>query len=48
MTALLSMYDKWVKAATKGELTGIVLIDLSAAFDLGSPKILIEKLKIYG
>ena len=48
MTALLSMYDKWVQAATKGELTGIVLIDLSAAFDLVSPKILIEKLKIYG
>ena len=48
MTALLSMYDKWVCAATKGKLSGIVLIDLSAAFDLVTPNILIEKLKVYG
>ena len=48
MTALLSMYDKWVKAASKGQVNGVVLVDLSAAFDLVSPALLIQKLRIYG
>ena len=48
MTALLSMYDKWVSAANDGEVSGIVLVDLSAAFDLVPAGILLEKLKIYG
>ena len=48
MTALLSMYEKWVMAARKGQVSGVVLVDLSAAFDLVSPSLLIEKLKIYG
>ena len=48
MTALLSMYDKWVLAADKGQVSGAVLVDLSAAFDLVSPTLLIQKLRIYG
>ena len=48
MTALISMYDKWVQAASKGQLNGVVLVDLSAAFDLVPPELLIQKLKIYG
>lgn len=48
MTALLSMYDKWVKAASKGQVSGVVLVDLSAAFDLVSPTLLVQKLQIYG
>jgi hypothetical protein len=48
MTALLTMYDKWVKAASKGQISGVVLVDLSAAFDLVSPDILVQKLRIYG
>ena len=48
MTALLSMYDKWVLAASKGQVSGVVLVDLSAAFDLVSPSLLIKKLQIYG
>ena len=47
-TALLSMYDRWVRAASEGQVTGVILLDLSAAFDLVEPKILLEKLKIYG
>ena len=48
MTALLSMYEKWVKASSKSQVSGVVLVDLSAAFDLVSPDLLIKKLKIYG
>ena len=48
MTALLSMYDKWVMAASRGQVSGVVLVDLSAAFDLVSPALLIQNLKVYG
>ena len=47
-TALLQMYDRWVRAATQGQVSGAVLIDLSAAFDLVDSSILIQKLRIYG
>ena len=47
-TALLQMYDRWVSAATAGQVSGVVLLDLSAAFDLVEPSILIKKLRIYG
>ena len=42
------MYEKWVPAASQGRLTGVVLVDLSAAFDLVTPDLLIQKLRIYG
>ena len=47
-TALLQMYDRWVRAAGKGQVSGVVLLDLSAAFDLVEPSILSKKLSIYG
>ena len=47
-TALMTMYDRWVKAAAAGQVSGAVLLDLSAAFDLVDPAILIQKLRIYG
>ena len=47
-TALLQMYDRWVRAAHSGQVTGVVLLDLSAAFDLVDHNLLLEKLKIYG
>ena len=37
-----------VKVASKGQVSGGVLVDLSAAFDLVSPTLLIMKLRIYG
>ena len=41
------MYDRWVRASCEGKLSGIVLLDLSAAFDLVDADLLIEKLRIY-
>lgn len=42
-TALLQMYDRWVQAASQGQVSGAVLLDLSAAFDLVPPDTLIKK-----
>ena len=42
------MYDRWVRAASQGQVSGAILIDLSAAFDLVDSDILIKKLRIYG
>ena len=48
LTALLELHENWVKAANEGEISGAVLIDLSSAFDLVCPDILLKKMKIYG
>ena len=47
-TALLQMYDRWVRAAAVGQVSGVILIDLSAAFDLVDSDLLVRKLRIYG
>ena len=47
-TALLQMYDHWVRSAGKGQVSGVVLLDLSAAFDLVDPNLMIKKLRMYG
>ena len=47
-SALLQLYDRWVQAAHHGQVSGAVLLDLSAAFDLVPPDILVKKLRIYG
>ena len=34
ITALIQMYDGWVNAYDNGELSGVCLLDMSAAFDI--------------
>ena len=48
LTAVLQMYDRWVCGAMDGKINGVILLDLSAAFDLVDINILVQKLKIYG
>ena len=47
-TALLQMYNKGVQAASDGQLSAVVLLDLNAAFDLVDHGLLLQKLKAYG
>ena len=47
-TALLTMYDRWVKAAEAGQVSGVVLLDLSVAFEHFDPELLVKKMRIYG
>ena len=47
-TALLEMYDVWVEAFDNGDLSAVVLLDMSAAFDLVDHELLINKLEVYG
>ena len=47
-TALIQMYDTWVKAVDDGDLAGVIMVDLSAAFDMVDHGILLHKLKLIG
>ena len=43
-TAIIEMYDTWIDSIERGEMAGVMMIDLSAAFDLVDHPILLKKL----
>ena len=46
-TAMLSMHDSWVEAAERGKITGMTMVDMSAAFDVVDIELLLEKCRIF-
>jgi hypothetical protein len=48
MTALAAMQQRWVERTEAKKTTGILLWDLTAAYDTLDAELLCEKLKIYG
>ena len=47
-TALLQMYHSWLEALENNEISAVLMLDMSAAFDLVDHGILIDKLRLYG
>ena len=48
LTALAQMHNSWVDSVDRGNYVGVLLFDLSAAFDTLEMPLLLEKLKLYG
>ena len=47
-TALLQMVDIWLEALEDNEVSAVVLLDMSAAFDVVDHQILLDKLHLFG
>ena len=47
-TALIQMYDGWLRAVDSGKLVGACLLDMIAAFDVVDHELLLDKLSLYG
>ena len=45
---MLQMHSTWLDALEKGDMAGVCMVDMSAAFDVVDTGILLEKLKLYG
>ena len=47
-TAMIQMYDTWLEAAQQGDLAGVCMVDMSAAFDVVDTELLLQKMNLYG
>ena len=47
-TALIQMYDHWLEGMEDGQLVAVMMIDLSAAFDMVDHQLLLQKLRLFG
>ena len=47
-TALIQMYDHWTQEVDDGNMVGVIMIDLSAAFDMVDHPLLLDKLRLFG
>ena len=47
-TALIEMIDRWAEKFDKGEISAVLMLNMSAAFDLVNHDLLCKKLEIYG
>ena len=46
-TAFLQMFDTWLEALENNEISAVIMLDLSAAFDVVDHIILLQKLALY-
>ena len=47
-TALLQLYDQWIEEVDKGMMVGVMLVDVSAAFDMVDHQLMLKILELLG
>ena len=47
-SALIQMFDTWIEAYEENEVSAVIMLDMSAAFDVVDHDILIGKMELYG